>query len=143
MENKIIRTCPSCNTPISILDIACNPTLQPAGMDSIDGTPKNLCYTFVHTPCGSSMMIRVEELRSLLPMFAESDDDSSCPCLDRWTYDAEVHHTCDSPCKYEPYRRFMAGITQIKELAATRHARTEFESSTEAVTDEVAGGSQS
>ncbi len=143
MENKVIRTCPTCLTPITILDIACNPTLQPAGMDSYDGSESNLGYTFVHTPCGSSMVIRVDELRDLLPSLAAESTDSSCGCLEQWTYDADRQQNCDSSCKYEPYRKFMAGITQIKMLAETNRVRPETAPSGDTVDDAVTSGEKS
>lgn len=114
MENKVIRTCPNCKTQISILDITCNPILQPAGMDSPDGSPGNVCYLFVHVPCGSSMLIPASELRDLLPDRQDESCDSPCKCLEGWTVDFATPQSCTNPCRFERHRRFLNGILQIK-----------------------------
>lgn len=125
MENKIVRTCPSCNTPVTILDIACNPSLQPAGMDTCDGSETNLSYTFVHTTCGSSMVIRIDDLRELLPAIEGQNCDSSCDCVNRWIQDADLLMNCANTCKYSSYRRFMASIAQIKQVVEPGQLRPE------------------
>lgn len=115
MENQIIRTCPNCHIEISLLDITCDPTVLPAGMDSPDGSEQNICYLFVHIPCGSSMIIPVEELRALLPDPDTARGEIPCYCLEQWQTNITVQRECNRPCKYEPYRRFLVGISQIKQ----------------------------
>ncbi len=102
----VVKKCPKCGAGLTLEQALAGRELSPIGMGLLGGRADSNAFYFNHS-CGTTVTLPVSLFVPFISEWVSAEILAGSPRCERHCLSVDDLRTCDQPCSYAPFRRFL------------------------------------